>query len=267
MTKVMVVTVGTSLFHSASWEPKEVELPQYAEWTARGERSPLTKPEQRKRTSHSEKIQSWLTNTLRTNNTEDWAKRLAGDLLSPSPDAGTFMRYSAELATILRLFEVSREFAAFPEFLSSYARIYFVCDSDSPAPYVAAHHLSHYLNQIAGTDALSQAFPVPGLSSDEPDVLVGETTGLGCLSQFLLFALAQTDQMDIVISGGFKLYGIGLYPLTELDHRAVRLLYIHEEGKALIQIPKKMQAPSKDPLIAQQVENARQRRLKIGVFS
>ena len=53
---------------------------------------------------------------------------------------------------------------------------------------------------------------------------------------------AETEGVDLVISGGYKLYGVALAPLAEIaDPRRAsglppfRLLYVHEEGAQLMQ--------------------------------
>lgn len=241
MSKVMFVTVGTSLFHSASWEAGKavlLDVPRYDQWTA--DEKVLKEPEARKRTSVASRIQSRLELVLKTDNAGEWAKRLARDLTSGEPKATTVMRYSAELATILKLFEAEGGAAAtLGEFLGSYDRIFLPCDSSGRGTarlaYVAAHHLAAYLNLLAGGNGLlAQALPVPGLSSTDSSVLLGEATGLGRLAK--LIEDEKADQQDFVISGGYKLYGIYLYPLLDADDRAVRLLYIHEDGDRLLKI-------------------------------
>lgn len=242
MTKVMFVTVGTSLFHSASWEKDEAilrDVPEYYQWTA--DDTVLKQPEARKRTSAASRIQSRLELVLKTDNAGEWAKRLAHDLTGGEPKATTVMRYSAELATILKLFEEPGEgrVETLREFLRSYTRIYFPCDSSgkgtAPLAYVAAHHLAAYLNYLADADGLlAQALPVPGLSSTDSNMLLGETTGLGELARCI--EAENADQQDLVISGGYKLYGIYLYRLLELKDRKVHLHYIHEEGGGLLTI-------------------------------
>jgi hypothetical protein len=260
MSKVMYVTVGTSLFHSASWEAEAIrhDVGYYHEWT---DEETLKSPEDRKRAIHGRKIQESLESALTATNAGQWADRLASDLLSGKPDTTTVMRYSAELATILKLFEdKGGATATLGDFLRSYDHIYLPCDSSGKGtaslPYAAAHHLAAYLNRLAGNDGLlAQPLPVPGLSSDRRDVLLGETTGLGQLSK--LIENEKATQQDFVISGGYKLYGVYLYPLLEAEDRSVRLLYIHEDGNQLLVISR----PAKE-------EDRRSiRRRMIGVFN
>ena len=238
MSKVMFVTVGTSLFHSASWEPDKallLDVQGYDKWTASEEL--LGEPEARKQIGRI--IQKRLEDVLTTVNAVPWAGRLARELADGNPAPKTVMRYSAELATILKLFEAEgRTDEALEDFLQSYDHIYLPCDSSGQGTanlaYVAAHHLAAYLNRLAGKDGLAQVLSIHGLSSTVREVLLGETTGLGRLAK--LIEAEEAERQDFVISGGYKLYGIYLYPLLDLKDRTVRLLYIHEDGKGLMEI-------------------------------
>lgn len=239
--KVLFVTVGTSLFHSASWEPEALErdVPEYFQWTR--DEEVLSEPEARKRTPAATRIQSRLEFVLRSDNAGEWAQRLARDLTDGEPDPATAMRYSAELATLLKLFEAEGSRGeSLADFLGSYERIYLPCDSSGQGParlaYVAAHHLASYLNRLAGNPLLAEPLPVPGLSSTTPDVLLGENSGLGRLSHLILNNVDGADRQDFVISGGYKLYGIYLRPLLDREDREVRLFYIHEDGQRLLTI-------------------------------
>jgi hypothetical protein len=243
MSKVMFVTVGTSLFHSASWEKDEAilrDVPEYYQWTA--DETVLKEPEARKRTSAASRIQSRLEFVLKIDNAGTWAQRLAHDLTGGNPDLRTVMRYSAELATILKLFEVEGSLdKSLGDFLKLYSNIYLPCDSSGQAParlpYVAAHHLAAYLNRLADMDGLlAQPLSVSGLSSIVPDVLLGENTGLGRLARHLLDAAREAEQLDLIVSGGYKLYGIYLYQLLVSKRLPVRLFYIHEDAGRLVKI-------------------------------
>lgn len=243
MSKVMFVTVGTSLFHSASWEASESvlrDVPFYDRWTEND--SILREPEARKKLPAGDKIQQRLEYVLRTDNTGVWTGRLAADLLRGEPDPVTVMRYSAELATILKLFEIEgKSFPTLGAFLGSYAAIYLPCDSsaqgDANRVYVAAHHLAAYLNRLAEADGmLAQPLAVPGLSSHEPEKLLGARSGLGKLASSLLDAARAGDQLDVIVSGGYKLYGIYLYQRLAAEGLPVRLFYIHEDASRLVKI-------------------------------
>ncbi len=240
MSKVMFVTVGTSLFHSASWEPDKAVLlgvQGYYQWTA--DVAILKEPEARKRTSAARRIQADLEEGLRHDNAPVWAERLAHDLTSGNPDPNTVMRYSAELATILKLFVAEGGTDSLKDFLRSYDRICLPCDSSDQGtaklPRVAAHHLAAYLNLLAGSEGLlAQPLPVAGLSSTDPETLLGETTGIKELGKKLL--KEEAEQLDLIASGGYKLYGIYLYQLLVSKRLPVRLFYIHEDAGRLVKM-------------------------------
>jgi hypothetical protein len=253
----MFVTVGTSLFHSASWEKDSLtEIREYGEWTAD---KTLCSPEARKRTRNAERIEAALEKGLCAGDYDLWARRLPADLLSGSPHMDTVMRYSAEFATILKTWNLTSDFPSFGDFLRSYSKIHLIADPSSRLPFQAAHHLTHSLNQVAGNDGPAQVMPVYGLSSTDPAVLLGDHTGLGLLGQIILPDLNGALQTDLVVSGGYKLYGIILTSLLRLPEKKVRLLYIHEEGNRLIQIPKTWKERA-------QPQEARRELLDVGMF-
>ena len=101
--------------------------------------------------------------------------------------------------------------------------------------------------------------PVYGLSSTDPAVLLGDHTGLGLLAQIVLRELNDALQTDLVVSGGYKLYGIVLTSLLRIPEKKVRLLYIHEEGSRLIQVPKAMKERA-------QPQEAGRELLEVGMF-
>jgi hypothetical protein len=241
MSKVMFVTVGTSLFHSASWEKDEAilrDVPEYYQWTA--DDDVLKEPEARKRTPAARRIQAELEKRLKYDNTPLWVQRLAKDLTGGNPDLNTVMRYSAELATILKLFETEAGTdQSLEDFLRSYDHIYLPCDSSDQGtaklPRVAAHHLAAYLNLLAGNEGLlAQPLAVAGLSSTVPETLLGENTGIKELGKRLL--KEEAEQLDLISSGGYKLYGIYLYQLLVSKSLPVRLFYIHEDAGRLVKM-------------------------------
>src|SRR4029077_12952098 len=238
LSKVMFVTVGTSLFHSASWETDSLtaEIREYREWTAG---NALCSPEARKRTRNAERIEAALEKGLCAGDYDLWTRRLPEDLLSGSPNMDTVMRYSAELATILKTWNLTSEFQTFGDFLRSYSTIHLLADPSFRLPFQAARHLAPALNTLARNVGPAQLLPVYGFSSTDPGVLLGDHTGLGRLARFILQDLKDALQVDLVVSGGYKLYGITFTSLLWwFPEKKVRLLYIHEEGNLLMQVPK-----------------------------
>jgi hypothetical protein len=258
----MFVTMGTSLFHSASWETDKVRsVRYYEEWTTP---ACLDAPEARKRTPHAQNIQGWLETALRAEKPEVWGERLAQEFLDGEPGRKSLKRYSAELTTLFKIQE--KELISPAELLASYETIYLVCDEEGRGqevnlPHVAAAHTAHALNRLAGQGrALVQ--PVPGLSSTDPGILLGDNTGLGRLVRLILADLDDAEQVDLVISGGYKIYGIYLAKLVDLEKRAVRLLYLHEDGDLLVQVPGELPDPAAAARLSEEEKNRRVRELR-----
>ena len=241
MSRAMFVTVGTSLFHSASWEPAEdlkIAIPEYAAWT-RPEM--LASPERRKSAQHADRVLAELKTRLLEQNASSWAARLPADLRSGRPDRGTMMRYSAELTTILKLAEHEPQGdGTLGEFLGSYAAVHLASDPSfhsgrGKLSNVAAHHLTAYLEALAPAEWRgARREDVPGLSSAKPDEILApdEGSGLPLLAKRLRSAAERHATIDLVISGGYKIYGIFLAPL--LASAKFRLVYLHEEGERLL---------------------------------
>jgi hypothetical protein len=238
----MVLTVGTSLFHSASWEaagPLE-GFAGYQRWLRRNEL--LREPRQRDRDAPTQSVvEKRLLDTDQgsTVGVEPWVAILPEEL-----QAGTFgtpehtMRFSAELATLLVLAEQRRQTPR--ELLCSYGTIVIPADPTRYGPeaeerksYVAAAHLRAYLNRIAGAEKAC-LWEIPGLASTRPKELLAALATLR--EKALNLGDEYPHQIDLVVTGGFKLYGYVLAPLVTgvapTDGRLVRLVYIHETGYA-----------------------------------
>ena len=181
MSRVMFVTMGTSLFHSASWQPKEgalpAEIPDYDEWLAErlpGDERPSTKesPDARLGSLHARSIRNRLEGELRCDNGAAWAEYLPPDLLAGRP-AEPMMRYGAELATILKLWQEEASEDELSTFLGSYSTIQVVSDDDDGRPsVVAGAHLVAYLDRCARR-AVAEPLRVRDLASRVPWKLLG----------------------------------------------------------------------------------------------
>ncbi len=246
MRKVMFVTVGTSLFHSATWGPGPEVLqlaPGYGEWL---KPPALGSPEERRR---ADRTRAGLLQHLAVDNVEEWAGRLAAELLAGPPPA-TPMRYSAEMATLVKMHQESGEGdepISFGDFLCGYESIHLLFERDHDPDgrpndsRVAGEHLVGYLNRAAGR-AVASGLPISGLSSTDPARLIG---GGGAFRKGALERLAEeleavrrpgVELVDLVISGGYKLYGVALAHLAEESDRKprFRLVYVHEMGEQLM---------------------------------
>jgi hypothetical protein len=243
MSKVMFVTMGTSLFHSASWDPA-VEpahsIPYYDEWT---HDEAQASPEKRHEALHSQKIKVALRAALRNDNTKEWAAALPRDLQDEKEVlTSERLRFSAELATLLKLADAEAGHETHRDFLRGYDQIILVHDSDVikgriNRPWIAALHLECYLTTFLGEGRVA-LLEVPGISSLEQDRLLGAYSGLGELAGIL--GACPADQIDLVISGGFKIYGIVLSPAVREAHFGVRLIYLHEEGSSILSYPRRL---------------------------
>ena len=250
MNRAMFLTVGTSLFHSASWEPVEdlkIAVPGYEAWTRE---DLLLSPERRKSAKDAEHTLAGLKSRLLEHNASTWAARLPADLRSGRPDRGTAMRYSAELATVLKLAEHEPQGGgALGDFLRSYDAVRLVSDSTfypdrGRLSNVAAHHLAAYLAALAPGWTGARPEDVPGLSSADPRELRpdDEGSGLPLLAKKLRTAADRHQSIDLVVSGGYKIYGIFLAPL--LASARFRIIYLHEESERLLILPGRGEDPA-----------------------
>ena len=242
MTRLMFFTVGTSLFHSASWEPTNdllADAPSYRE-LVHEERK--TSPEAR---AVCRRARLELEDALTEANAARWAGYLPAVLLRDGRHAAdSVLRFSAELATLLRLVEQENEGRSARRFLQNYAHLFVLTDPTAPPrdatrrSWVAAVHLTAYLDAIAGGSA-AELSPVPGLASLDREILFSADSGLPLLSRRIgdLKRDRDAEFVDVVITGGYKIYGLVLARLLgrePLAHAAARLIYGHESGGNLL---------------------------------
>ena len=148
--KLMLVTTGTSLFESASWndgdwiDKKGVKA--FREWLEPGslnEPGPLISHLKRIRHEKAEEIMSFFENELTINNASEWANYFAKDVeMKPKT-----LRYSAELSTI---FDFAMKCNDWKSFINDF-KIIFMCDESEKSPtHIAAKHNLTYLQKIKG---------------------------------------------------------------------------------------------------------------------
>ncbi len=236
MDKLMVVTVGTSLFHSASWNKDNEDFKKvlgsywenYAKhWAADDERKGLFTPEYRRKNDYG--LEALFEKELTFDNANTWVDRLAPyEKYTPKTHK---MRYSAEIATILGFGEKQTE-KPWKDFLNDYV-IKFLHDVDHKAgsTYHLAQHLSVYLQKlINGSPKKITAQPIPNLSSEDPTHLA---EGLKEYYMYLDQALASAFEIvDIVISGGYKIYGF--ISALLMGNPKCRIIYQHEYAEYVI---------------------------------
>jgi len=252
MHKEMMITVGTSLYHAAMWEPEGplAKVRGYGDWTT--EKTYLEKPGERERHPAARRLASVLDLAGEANAIAEWVEVLhrplkAGEALPPEQA----MRYCGEVATLVRL--AAAEGKGLREFLASYHSITVPVDgeateegSERRRSLIAGRHLVAAFNEIAAV-AVCREYNVPGLASSDPEELGPALVQLFKLAEDRSSAEV-VDQIDLVVTGGFKVYGYLFSRL--LTFRGTRLHYVHEGGQAVLTLDRdKIEAivPSQRP--------------------
>ncbi|MBN1271071.1 MAG: hypothetical protein JXB26_02270 [Candidatus Aminicenantes bacterium] len=238
--KIMIVTVGTSLFNSASWDFDKVDCPRYNLWKDKmngfGEPGPLISPEARMTNPKGREIKNYFETKLTLNNTSEWTKRFEVNIKKSE-----VMRYSAEFSTLFGLRsnkdpKVSNDFTEFE-------KIHFVYDPDNykqkNLQHIAAVHLQAYFKKMF-PDTNPDSILISGLSSRNPKIL------LPALEIFLknISQISQTcHELFVIAAGGYKIYSILVGILSQANSN-INIVYRHEEGDKLVIVNrKKIQFP------------------------
>lgn len=220
--RILVVTVGTSLFSSASWRAEGIfDFPAYRRWLeeldADGKPLWLRSPERRVRDEATcRKIRSVLT------------EQAPADLSSlvTIDDSDDPRRYCAELTTLLVTFrETSHGAESFREFLSRYESVALVCPSNrDDEANVAARHLesillSHGVRNDSGT-LLKQ--------------ILRSGSSRGRIQQWGEFlGKLDDDNVDLVVTGGYKGFALlaGDAWARTGSKRGWRVIYLHQDNE------------------------------------
>ena len=163
-SKAMLVTVGTSLFHSASWEFDEAfvrnkNIQNYKKWLERtdenGEEGPLISPEKRLLATSFNFKKHFETKLLKSlTEIDDWAEYFVSDI-----QLNDLLRYSAELSTIFELgLHCKNPTENLSDFFSAY-EINLITDTignpNKPnKQYVAAFHIKSYLEKVLKNNSI-----------------------------------------------------------------------------------------------------------------
>lgn len=207
----LVVTVGTSLFSSASWKAEGplALIAGYRAWTE----EPLLANPGRRRTE-GWKTAGQIEEQLKAR-PEGFAEAFVWDPEEPK-------RYPGELTTVLRLYrKEARAPETVAEFLRrSYARVELVCPTGRGDPArVAAENLEVVLGSVLRHPgvSLAEVLTSPHLA----DKVKHFATYLHSLPD---------DGIDLLITGGYKAFALqaGL-SASGRPPGAWRLLYLHEE--------------------------------------
>lgn len=209
MAKRLIVTVGMSLFSSASWNNAGpfADISGYSEWLS------LDGPAARKSFHMGAYIEQQIT-----------------DLLLGDPESGALVaqfapgfsranRYSAEISTLISMKHKLNRFVSFGDFLGSYGPVVLVHGGGDGNPSAAAaRHVAAALNTHASLrNAELKSLDGGGDIRYELKNLVEYLQNLN------------HDETDLVATGGYKAYAVALGHVywQRLD-KGWRLFYLHE---------------------------------------
>ncbi len=228
--RMLVVTVGTSLLTSATWKPEGpfAAIPGYgSQWCT----EPRLSSQQQRVAAVAqggsitgESIRRGVRQALETTLTRpDSLVALAAEPTDVEPPG----RYSAELATIVCLFREERQpgedRAAF--FARRYGGGCWILSSAdrSDEASIAATHLTAVFRHLSRSRVVHE----PVLPAGGPIVQVGAL-------QTWLWGRPQDSTMDIVVSGGYKIFATDVGQLLNFRH-GWRSLYLHESSADLVE--------------------------------
>lgn len=236
MSRQLVITVGTSLFHSATWEPQGVleSISGYDRWADPSGEYFLS-PRRRDR---DERVGEALRELLEHHDPRSLLECLPAELRGQRPPRRHAMRYSAELATLILL--ASRRECTLEGLLAGYDRVTLTADPMAQpdgvgegTTWVAARHLAATLETLAG-DTEVEVRTIDGLSSASAREL---EEALGKLLRHVHALLGRAVAVDVVATGGFKVYGLALARLLCCTGEVrLELHYIHEAGDELVSL-------------------------------
>ena len=227
----MIITVGTSLFESATWanEGPLKDIEGYDGWL-----KPSTMESPAGRTGYrsfdgevtGERISAQLKTRIDGRNAVQWAEQVTPGFNQP-------MRYSAEIATlVLRAREelkgelIQQNFHKFLQ--DNYSSINLVCSNDpADESQKAAFHLREYIYRLTGEEA-RPVFPV-----NVAPVLTGARLNEKVQSLFRYLRDLESEDIEIVASGGYKIFAVSCAQLLP-RHASWRLVYMHESSQEIV---------------------------------
>jgi len=230
----IIITVGTSLFHSATWQwqdkPKFMDNAEWAsyqnDFLSSGGTGGLWFPEKRK--MRGELVDLCLRANLKAKDAAAWEPAVA-DYLGGDPTKSR-RRYSAEITSLLAFAEKFNEGVGWQNFLKG-ADIFFACDETSPTTD-CAEHLRYISRKLSGGDLHKiHHKPLPGFSAQEPDELLRGLDKFDELVWQLIDSSKKYDEIQIIVSGGYKVYAI--QALNHLPTGRLKVHYMHEEADVI----------------------------------
>ncbi len=229
MSKIIVTTIGTSLYESASWNydpdnPAPFLPKDYMKWV----NNPvlINDPAKRKQEEYSSK----LINTIQ-NNLSSIKKEEIPDLVVPylaDINTGMEKRFSAELGTIIKYIH-SKNKNNWEEELSKYD-IQLFYDPKNTDSYIAAYHLKAYLENWKSKPVDIENGKINGFSSTETKSLQNAIL----IYRNKIKDICNSQNYDEVIlntNGGYKLYS--LYGFLYANKEHIKALYWHESAEDL----------------------------------
>lgn len=241
MKKLMIITVGTSIFHSACWDKEHPDFKKELgdDWQEYCDKfanpgvgknpGGLSHPEKRRR--EGKKLEDFFKEHLNGSSADRWPEWVAPFDLPNSPA----LRYSAEIATILRFAENEAERCCtkWQKILEPYD-FYFVHDSDTTSPSgIAGLHNRVYLKELLHID-INQLKPktIADFSSKKSRNLMKALAEYRNFLNEKRVLLNIYDAIDVIISGGYKIYGLIAYGF--LSSPKLRVIYMHEEAEQVV---------------------------------
>ncbi len=213
--RILVVTMGTSLFSSASWRcaGKLAKVRGYRLWT-----EGLIDAPAKRRTEHPDtaaKVEKLL-----GEGEEATAEHFELTLGHP-------LRYSGEVTTLIRMWQRCNDSGEdLPAFLMRrYARIELLAPTDESSPSrVAARHLEVILHQHLGYQGttLPESLRSPHLLDLVPQ-----------FQRHLAALVASGVEADLLVTGGYKAFALlaGKFVATQPSDRSWQAFYVHEDDR------------------------------------
>ncbi|RMG38228.1 MAG: hypothetical protein D6732_05470 [Methanobacteriota archaeon] len=237
MSKVIIVTVGTSIYHSATWDENNENFrraigarnaKKYQErWcnpqSAGRIRAGLLSPSNRLRNAPEleENFHKWL----KEGNPTVWGKWAAA--YTP----GEELRYSAELATLLKLAysERLRNDNNWMNYFND-SKIWWICDKNTTSDSaIAAQHNAACLQYIASLESNKIDFKkIPHYSTTEPQNL---PIALRVYKEFIDSFLNNDNHVEAVITGGYKIHTV--IAKHFVGCQGFRMIFLHETFSGL----------------------------------
>ncbi len=221
--KLLIITIGTSLYTSASWNFAGWMPKAYPEWTP-FYGLPSSRATSENATTIKEDLSTKILNS--ENNVTHFLQALV------DPALGSEMRYSAEIATTLLYVQSIDHGKFWKENLSEYKVVLFCDEGNNDSRAIAKHtkaYLEKWMTDFSGWEVDLE--PINDFSATEPGSLTGAMREYSAACEKYVNMLgAEWAELVFNISGGYKIYGI--HPARLLKKDKVIAIYLHESSKS-----------------------------------